>query len=122
MQARPGCRQSALANEGLHMNHKGGCHCGRIAFTVEGEVGRAIECNCSMCRRRGSLLAFFPLEAFTLTGAVHNSGPSSPTSAQLTVAVPEGAAFLSRPGGCPPDDGGPGGFTCTGALVAAAVS
>lgn len=49
------------------MAHSGSCHCGRIAFTVQGEVGKAIECNCSMCRRRGSLLAFFPREAFTLT-------------------------------------------------------
>lgn len=49
------------------MTHTGSCHCGRIAFTVEGEIKEAIECNCSMCRRRGSLLAFFPREALTLT-------------------------------------------------------
>lgn len=49
------------------MAHSGSCHCGRIAFTVEGEVAQAIDCNCSMCRRRGSLLAFFPRDAFTLT-------------------------------------------------------
>jgi hypothetical protein len=48
------------------MVYEGSCHCGRIAFTVEGEVRDAIDCNCSMCRRRGSLLAFFPREAFTL--------------------------------------------------------
>lgn len=49
------------------MAHSGSCHCGRIAFAVEGEVGQVIDCNCSMCRRRGSLLAFFPQDAFTLT-------------------------------------------------------
>lgn len=49
------------------MTHAGSCHCGRIAFTLEGEVSEAIDCNCSMCRRRGSLLAFFPREALTLT-------------------------------------------------------
>jgi hypothetical protein len=48
------------------MAHSGSCHCGRIAFTVEGEVAQAIDCNCSMCRRRGSLLAFFPRDAFAL--------------------------------------------------------
>ena len=48
------------------MTHAGSCHCGRIAFTVEGEVAQAIDCNCSMCRRRGSLLAFFPRDAFAL--------------------------------------------------------
>ena len=46
--------------------HAGSCHCGRIAFTVEGEFDSAIDCNCSMCRRRGSLLAFVPREALVL--------------------------------------------------------
>lgn len=49
------------------MGHHGSCHCGRIAFDVEGDVHDVIDCNCSMCRRRGGLLAFFPHEAFTLT-------------------------------------------------------
>ncbi|HVI25205.1 MAG TPA: GFA family protein [Xanthomonadaceae bacterium] len=48
------------------MAHQGSCHCGRIAFTVEGEVRDAIDCNCSLCRRRGGLLAFFPRAAFRL--------------------------------------------------------
>ena len=47
--------------------HHGSCHCGRIAFDLEGEVKNVIDCNCSMCRRRGALLAFFPREALTLT-------------------------------------------------------
>ena len=49
------------------MTHHGSCHCGRIAFDLEGEVKDVIDCNCSMCRRRGSLLAFFPRESLTLT-------------------------------------------------------
>ena len=48
------------------MNHTGSCHCGRIAFSVEGEIGTATDCNCSICRRRGHLLAFFPRSALTL--------------------------------------------------------
>jgi hypothetical protein len=47
--------------------HQGSCHCGRIAFTVEGEVEEVIDCNCSMCRRKGALLAAFPREALTLS-------------------------------------------------------
>ena len=46
--------------------HQGSCHCGRIAFELEGEIGQAIDCNCSMCRRRGGLLAFFPRAALSL--------------------------------------------------------
>lgn len=47
--------------------HDGSCHCGKIAFTVDGDFDSAIDCNCSMCRRRGALLAFVPREALTLT-------------------------------------------------------
>lgn len=46
--------------------HQGSCHCGNVAFTLEGEVGPVVDCNCSICRRRGSLLAFYPREAVTL--------------------------------------------------------
>ena len=49
------------------MKHAGSCHCGRIAFELEGEVDKAIDCNCSMCRRRGALLAFYPREALRLS-------------------------------------------------------
>lgn len=40
--------------------YKGSCHCGRIAFEVDGELQGALACNCSMCQRKGSLLWFVP--------------------------------------------------------------
>lgn len=42
------------------MKYAGSCHCGRIAFTVEGELTQALECNCSHCSRKGYLLWFVP--------------------------------------------------------------
>ena len=48
------------------MNHTGSCHCGRIAFEVEGELTGAMSCNCSICRRKGALMWFVPREALTL--------------------------------------------------------
>jgi hypothetical protein len=42
------------------MVYRGGCHCGRIAFEVEGDIARVIECNCSICTKRGYLLWFVP--------------------------------------------------------------
>lgn len=48
------------------MLHEGSCHCGDIAFTVEGDFTEGLDCNCSMCRRRGALLAFVPADAFEL--------------------------------------------------------
>jgi hypothetical protein len=44
------------------MSYKGSCHCGRIAYEVEGEIGAVLECNCSLCSRKGSLLWFVPRE------------------------------------------------------------
>lgn len=46
--------------------YQGSCHCGAIAFELEAEVSEGYDCNCSMCRRRGGLLGFFPREALVL--------------------------------------------------------
>jgi hypothetical protein len=48
------------------MQHKGSCHCGKIAFEVEGDIDYAISCNCSMCQRKGSLLWFAPRDKLRL--------------------------------------------------------
>jgi hypothetical protein len=48
------------------MTHTGGCHCERIAFDVEGDIEQVIECNCSICSKRGSLLWFVPREQLYL--------------------------------------------------------
>jgi len=48
------------------MTYKGGCHCGRIAFEVQGDIGQVIECNCSICSKRGSLLWFVPRDQLRL--------------------------------------------------------
>jgi hypothetical protein len=48
------------------MKHVGSCHCGGIRFEVEGEIGGALECNCSICLRKGSLLWFVPRESLRL--------------------------------------------------------
>lgn len=42
------------------MNYRGSCHCGKVAFEVEGEIGSAMSCNCSICQRKGSLMWFVP--------------------------------------------------------------
>lgn len=48
------------------MNYAGSCHCGKIAFDVQGEIAGAMACNCSMCQRRGSLLWFVGRDALKL--------------------------------------------------------
>src|SRR3954468_7125381 len=42
------------------MAYNGGCHCGKIAFTVDADIDKVIECNCSICSKRGYLLAAIP--------------------------------------------------------------
>jgi hypothetical protein len=49
------------------MTYKGSCHCGGIAFEVEGTVEGALACNCSICQRKGSLLWFVPRAQVKLT-------------------------------------------------------
>ena len=48
------------------MNYKGSCHCGRVGIEVEGELGGAVSCNCSMCQRKGMLMWFVPRYALQL--------------------------------------------------------
>lgn len=40
--------------------HSGSCHCGRIRFEVDADVDKVVDCNCSICVRRGTLLFFVP--------------------------------------------------------------
>lgn len=53
---------------------QGGCHCGRIAFEVDGEIGTVIECNCSLCRPKGYLLWFVPAAQFRLRTSAADLG------------------------------------------------
>jgi hypothetical protein len=56
------------------MAYKGGCHCGNIAFEVDGEIDQVIECNCSICSKRGYLLWFVP------RANLHFDGPETSMS------------------------------------------
>lgn len=46
--------------------YNGSCHCGRIAFEVDGTIDQVMDCNCSLCRTRGGLLWFVPRSALRL--------------------------------------------------------
>ena len=57
------------------MKYKGSCHCGKVSFEAEGVIKTALACNCSMCRRRGSLLWFVPRENLRLLSAEDAARP-----------------------------------------------
>lgn len=49
------------------MTITGSCHCGKIAFTVEGDIPATLtRCTCSFCAKRGTLYAYFTPSQFNL--------------------------------------------------------
>ena len=56
------------------MIYKGSCHCGQIAFETEGNLEKVMECNCSICSKRGSLHWFVARENFHLLTPEDNLG------------------------------------------------
>jgi hypothetical protein len=42
------------------MIYRGSCHCGKITIEAEGELIQAMQCNCSICSKKGYLLWFVP--------------------------------------------------------------
>jgi hypothetical protein len=55
------------------MKYQGSCHCGNVAYEVEGTIEQAMACNCSICQRKGSLLWFVPKSQFHLITPESNS-------------------------------------------------
>lgn len=54
------------------MKYQGSCHCGNVAFAVEGELSSVMSCNCSICSRKGALMWFVPHAALQLTMPASN--------------------------------------------------
>lgn len=62
----------------------GSCHCGKVRYEVKGSFDSALSCNCSMCSRKGTLLAFVPDDAETF---VLKSGENHLTDYQFNKHV-----------------------------------
>lgn len=46
--------------------YTGGCHCGRVRFEVSGQIDRVLNCNCSICCKKGFLHWIVEPEQFRL--------------------------------------------------------
>ena len=46
--------------------YSGGCHCGDVRYGVTMELHEVMQCNCSICSKAASLLAFVAAERFEL--------------------------------------------------------
>ena len=53
---------------------KGSCHCGAVEFEVELERGfqNLRRCNCSLCRRKGAIMASVPVDGLIVTRGEDN--------------------------------------------------
>ncbi len=52
------------------MNIKGSCHCGQIAFEIDGAIpDKLTRCTCSFCAKRGALVAYYAPAQFKLTSS-----------------------------------------------------
>ena len=38
--------------------HSGGCHCGAVRFEAAVDLSQVLQCNCSICMKRGALWSF----------------------------------------------------------------
>lgn len=45
------------------------CHCGAVHLTVPHPPETVTDCNCSICRRLGTLWAYYPASQVTVRGA-----------------------------------------------------
>ena len=45
---------------------EGGCHCGRVRFRITADLAHIVECNCSICTKKGFLHLIVPPEHFEL--------------------------------------------------------
>ncbi len=48
------------------MTYRGGCHCGRVGFDVDGTCTAVTVCNCTICTKKGYLHWIVPRDAFRL--------------------------------------------------------
>ena len=57
---------SLLTDSNSNTNIFGGCHCGAVRFRVKVRKYEAIDCNCSICQKKGILHLIVPPEDFEL--------------------------------------------------------
>lgn len=52
--------------QGELKTYKGSCHCGAVRFEAQTTLSPALRCNCSLCRRKGAVMAPVSPEHFRL--------------------------------------------------------
>ncbi len=52
--------------QGELKTYQGSCHCGAVRFAVQTTLSPALRCDCSLCRRKGAVMAAVAPEHFKL--------------------------------------------------------
>lgn len=52
--------------QGEMRSYEGSCHCGAVRFSAQTTLSPATRCNCSICRRKGSVMVSADPEHFQL--------------------------------------------------------
>lgn len=50
----------------MEKTYDGGCHCGQVRFRVTTDLGGVLDCNCSICTKKGFLHLIVDPEKFEL--------------------------------------------------------
>lgn len=74
----------------IQRKHKATCHCGMVVLELDLHDGlvEAKRCNCSICRRKGAVMAYVPLSSLrVVSGAEHLALYQSIRASQSTISV-----------------------------------
>ena len=50
----------------MRETYEGGCHCGAVRFRITADLETMLECNCSICTKKGFLHLIVPPDQFEL--------------------------------------------------------
>ena len=75
--------------------YHGGCQCGAVRFSAELSLEQPVICNCSRCRRLGSVLVFAPVAGFTVAAVAASVGWGLCSQFVASLLEESGAAELS---------------------------
>ena len=68
----PGTKDAADEVSTPHGWLSGGCHCGAVRFRIRIATAEALECNCSICAKKGFINLIVPPEDFELVAGSDN--------------------------------------------------
>ena len=60
--------------QGQMTTYRGSCHCGAVSFEVRTTLSPAMRCNCSLCRRKGAVMASVEPQDFKLLSGEEQLG------------------------------------------------